>query len=278
MVSKLRDLGADIHQIGANWSEADRYLRENLLAHDPNGVYIPPFDHPMIWEGSSSMLEEVYEQMENEGGFDGVVCSVGGGSLLTGIMTAIERHSDKSWLNVPRVLAVETKGSESLNMSLCEGRHVTLPKITSIATSLGIVRVARRAYELAQQPNVNSIVISDAEAAMGSVRFAEDEDMLIEVSCGAALAAVYNSDLRNAMGADLDDQAWRSKKFVVAVCGGSDVTPTLLQEYRERYSAAAPSMSTNSRGWVDAVFVEKISSRIQMESCLHSTVNALQVA
>lgn len=234
-------LGANIHQTGASWKEADEYLRLNLLAKDPHGFYIPPFDHPVIWEGASSLCQEVYEQMEIEGGFDGIVCSVGGGSLLTGIQTAIGRHSvDDN--NAPRVLAVETRGADSLNVSLLAKEHIALPRISSIATSLGIVRVADRAYELAQRSNVRSIVLSDAEAAIGSVRFAQDEDIMVEVSCGVALAAVYNGSLREAMGQDLSDEAWSRKKFVVAVCGGSDVSASLLTSYEEKYSAEATSM------------------------------------
>ncbi|TVY48984.1 L-serine dehydratase [Lachnellula cervina] len=242
LVSKVRELGAEVYQIGGNWTEADAFLKTDLLANDPNGFYVPPFDNPVIWQGASSMFEEVYEQMGDEG-FDGVVCSVGGGSLLTGIQTAIQRHPESAR---PRVLAVETKGADSLNASLREGRHVTLPRITSIATSLGIVRVAERAYELAQEDNVSSIVLSDAEAAMGSVRFADDEDLLVEVSCGAALAAVYNGDLRRTLGAGMDDEKWGEMRVVVAVCGGSDVSETLFKEYREKYSAEATSMISNA--------------------------------
>ncbi|EKD18949.1 serine family amino acid catabolism- protein [Drepanopeziza brunnea f. sp. 'multigermtubi' MB_m1] len=242
MANKIRSLGASVHQVGASWADADRFLKEELLSKDPNGFYVPPFDHPIIWEGASSMFEEVYEQMEDEGGMDGAVCSVGGGSLLTGIITAIERNYTPSLRRPqsPKILAVETRGAESLNASLRGAKHITLPKITSIATSLGIVRVAARAFELAQKHNVTSIVLSDAEAAMGSVRFADDEDTLIEVSCGVALAAVYNGELRKAMGSHMSDEEWREMKIVVAVCGGSDVTPDLLEAYRKKYSSEAP--------------------------------------
>jgi L-serine/L-threonine ammonia-lyase len=246
MVAKLQNLGADVHRAGASWVDADRYLRENLLSKNPNGFYIPPFDDPIIWEGASSMLEEVYEQMPENGAFDGVVCSVGGGSLLSGIMMAIERHPREDG-KVPRVLAVETQGADSLNASLKAHKHITLPKISSIATSLGVVRVASRAYEFAQQSNVNSFVLSDAEAAMAAVKFAEDEDMLVEISCGAGLAAVYNGALRNSMGRDLNDEQWREKKIVVAVCGGSDVTTRLLDEYRERFSSMVPRTLASSK-------------------------------
>jgi L-serine/L-threonine ammonia-lyase len=45
VVGKRKTLGVKVVQIGSHLSEADRYLREELLAKDKNGVYVPPFDH-----------------------------------------------------------------------------------------------------------------------------------------------------------------------------------------------------------------------------------------
>jgi len=222
-------------QIGENLAAADLYLRKELIGCDPNGFYVPPFDNPVIWQGQETLLAEVYEHMAEKGGFDAVVCSVGGGSMLIGIQQTITKRVAASGGRKPMVLAVETKGAESLNRSLVEGRHLTLEKITSIATSLGVSRVAERAYELAQEPNVRSIVLSDAEAAMGCVRFADEERILVESSCGVSLAAVYNGSLRREVGKGMSDEEWARMKVVVSVCGGSDVTLERLEEYRERY-------------------------------------------
>ena len=59
MIEKLKTLGADVVQIGNHWSEADAHLREELLGKDENGVYVPPFDHENIWEGNSTISDEL---------------------------------------------------------------------------------------------------------------------------------------------------------------------------------------------------------------------------
>lgn len=47
MIDKLREAGAtEVIQTGQTWFEADKYLRGEILARDPNGIYVPPFDHP----------------------------------------------------------------------------------------------------------------------------------------------------------------------------------------------------------------------------------------
>jgi L-serine/L-threonine ammonia-lyase len=236
LIGKLRNLGAEVIQIGENLAAAMLYTRKELIGCDPNAFYVPPFDHPVIWAGQETLLAEVYDQMADKGGFDAVVCSVGGGSMLIGIQQTIKKQVAACGGPAPMVLAVETRGAESLNASLVSGRHVTLDKITSIATSLGVSRVAERAYELAHEKNLRSIVLSDAEAAMGCVRFADEERILVETSCGVSLAAVYNGSLRRELGKGMTDEEWSRMRVVVSVCGGSDVSADRLEEWRQQYS------------------------------------------
>ena len=46
-----------------------------------------------------------------------IVCSVGGGGLLAGILEGLEREENGIWEDVP-VLAMETYGAESLNAAM----------------------------------------------------------------------------------------------------------------------------------------------------------------
>lgn len=251
-IAKLRLLGATVHQVGSDWSGADKFLRTELLARDDPkaAIYVPPFDHPHVWEGAASIVDEVVAQTagsllaaasrsgsgsgntgNHSGKIDGIVCSVGGGGLLSGIMEGVERLKDK-----PRVLAIETLGADSLNQSVRAGELVTLPAITSVATSLGAVRVAEQAFEWTRSAaHLTSHVVSDADAVAGSVRFANDALMLVEVACGAAVAPVYNGDLRRVLGAGLRDEEWAGKNVVLIVCGGSNVTLEMLRAYQERF-------------------------------------------
>ncbi|KAJ1329728.1 L-serine/L-threonine ammonia-lyase [Microdochium nivale] len=281
MVAKLRALGAEVVQFGANWALADAHLRgELLLGRDPQrGVYIPPFDHPHIWEGASGMVDEILaevaahrgvagardpragpEEKEEGAKVDAIVCSVGGGGLLNGIMEGLERYfknsgggggdddddddgegEEHSWqAATPQVLAVETAGAESLDVSIKAGRLVTLPAITSIATSLGAPTVSARTLEWttrrASPPGMlRNLVVSDADAVMGCARLADDARVLVEVACGAAVCPAYNGDLRRCLGAGLSDEEWSRKNIVLVVCGGSNISLDILQGYRDKY-------------------------------------------
>jgi len=252
MIAKLKAAGASaVIQRGANWKEADTYLREVVLKSDKNGVYVPPFDHPDIWEGHSTIVDEMKRQMDHPGPVNGVVngyhdtderpdaivCSVGGGGLFCGIMEGIERVG---WDDVP-VLALETEGAESLNKSLKAGQIITLPGITSLATSLGATRVADRTFELAQKPNVRSVVLSDAEAAMGCWRLADDQRIMVEMACGVNVALCYEGRLEQALGRKLSKES----KVVIVLCGGSIVTVDMLTEWRKRFGGIENGLATS---------------------------------
>lgn len=238
MVAKLRDLGADVVQAGANWGEADRHLRGELMPREAGrAVYVPPFDHPDIWDGAESLVDELGGQM---GGLDvcGVVCNVGGGGLLCGIMQGLEkRRGGGVGLGGARVLAVETEGAESLYRSVQKGRLVTLEKITSIATSLGAPRVAEECFEWTRRRGADLVcsTVSDRDAVMGSVGFLNDTRMLVEVACGATIAVAYNGDLRRELGKGMGDEEWKGKNVVLVVCGGSNINLDMLNKYKETY-------------------------------------------
>ncbi|KAL8927838.1 MAG: hypothetical protein Q9172_001211 [Xanthocarpia lactea] len=243
MIAKLKDAGAyDVIQVGENWKEADTYLRDTLLKNNEGGVYVPPFDHPEVWEGHSTLVPEIARQLRDQGevGADAVICSVGGGGLLCGVLLGLERQY-RDWNRDCKVLALETAGADCLNKSLQQGQVVTLPSITSIATSLGATRIAQKAFDLAQEHGIKSVVLSDAEAAMGCWRFADDERILVEPACGVNVAVCYDGRLKKLL-----PELTPESKVIIVVCGGSNITLETLMAYRKDYGWIEKSMTKDT--------------------------------
>lgn len=254
MIAKIKTAGAtDVIQHGASWVEADKFLREEILAKDANGVYVPPFDHEDVWEGASTIVEELDERP------DAIVCSVGGGGLLCGVQIGLKK---KGWSNV-NVLAVETDGAASLAKSLREKKLVTLPEVTSIATSLGAKKVAEKAFELGQKKNVTSVVLSDAEACMGCWRFADDERMIVEPACGVSIAMCYDGKLK-----ELLPELTPESKVVIVVCGGSNITLEMLMKFRREYGGIE-KQTTNNVG---------VPSTLSAPECCYQTQLSIALA
>lgn len=202
---QLELMGAEVRVVGDVWDEADVAARE--LALEDGAAYIPPFDHPTLWRGHSTMIDEV---SESHGRPDLVVVTVGGGGLLCGVLEGMHRSG---WSDVP-VLAVETKGAESLHAAMLAGEPVVLPEITSIATCLAARRVADAAFEWTGKHPVESVVVSDESAVRGCLEFANRHRILVEPACGAGLSLIYEA------AECLSD----ARRILVVVCGGIGVS------------------------------------------------------
>ncbi|KAK4941338.1 catabolic L-serine/threonine dehydratase [Elasticomyces elasticus] len=240
IIEKLKTNGAsEVIVFGEGLAQADVYLKEIVMpraeAMGEIPVYIPPFDNEAIWEGAATMVEEIDRQMPAGERPDAIVCSVGGGGMLAGIDLGMDRVG---WGNDVQVLAVETQGADSLYQSAKAGELVTIPKITSIASSLGVVRVCKKAFDLLSRKNVTSLTLEDAEAAMACWRLADDERILVEPACGVSVALAYDDRLRHFLP-EFD----REKKVVIIVCGGSKISLDTLVQYRTTYGDKARELA-----------------------------------
>ena len=211
----LRQEGAEVIVHGASWQEANACAQSMLGAND---AFLHPFDDPLLWDGHASLIDEVAQAGVARPG--AVIVSVGGGGLLCGVVQGLRRNG---WHDVG-VLAVETEGAASLHAAIAAGRRVELERITSLATSLGAKQVCEQAFQLVRQHPIRSLVVSDAAAIAACERFLDDERLLVEPACGAALAPVYDaaSDIATA------------GSVLVVVCGGV----TMSAEQLRRWSAA----------------------------------------
>ncbi len=188
---------------GAAWDQAHRYAQTLASASTP---LIHPFDDPLLWAGHASLIDEVAQAGLRP---DLMVCSVGGGGLLQGMLTGLDRQG---WQDTA-VLAVETEGAASFQAALQAGHPVTLSSTATIANSLAAARVCDAVVQAARSHNVRSVLVSDAQALSACQRFANDHRMLVEPACGAALAALYET-----VPAAADAQS-----VLVVVCGGVGV-------------------------------------------------------
>ncbi|KAM8962095.1 serine dehydratase-like [Pelodytes ibericus] len=225
IVKKLQNLGAEVVIKGRIWDEADALAHQ--LAEVPGSVYVSPFNHPVIWEGHSTLVHELKDSLGSQkpGAF---VVAVGGGGLLAGL---VEGMTQVGWSDVP-IIAMETKGAHCLNAALQAGQAVTIPDITSIAKCLGARTVCERALECAQKLNVISITVDDREAIQAVEKFLDDELMLVEPSCGAALAAVYSGHIQRLQ--QEGSLKMPPAPLVIIVCGGSAISLSELQDFKSQ--------------------------------------------
>ena len=214
MRSLLEAAGAQVRIHGAAWDDAHAHAIE--VAEQTRGALLHPFDHPDIWEGHSTLIDEVIEAGIRPGV---VVVAVGGGGLMCGVVEGLQRHG----IEAP-VLAVETHGAASFHDARVAGGPVTLAAITTLAKTLGAKRVCDRSLELADTHPIEPILVSDRQAVEACARFLDDHRVLVEPSCGAALSLAYDAH------PSLQDRG----PVLVVVCGGAAVTARQLEDWLNR--------------------------------------------
>ncbi|MBC3813197.1 pyridoxal-phosphate dependent enzyme [Undibacterium aquatile] len=214
--AEIRAIGATVIVTGKVWDETNQAALQ--ACEQPGAVYIPPFDHPDIWNGNATLIDEVAGTLD----FDVVLCSVGGGGLLSGIVQGLHRNG---LAHIP-VIAVETEGAASLHASVQAGELVTLPAITSIATTLGARRVAQQAFDWMQKHEIHSVTVSDAQAVAACLAFADDMRTLVEPACGATLAVAYQNL----------PVLKEFKRPLIVVCGGIAVDMVKLEAWKTQFN------------------------------------------
>ncbi|TRY94091.1 hypothetical protein DNTS_027320 [Danionella cerebrum] len=201
------------------WDEANA---EALRLAEIEGLtVIHPFNHPLVWKGHSTIVHELKASLPSKPG--AIVLSVGGGGLFCGVMEGLD---EVGWGDVP-VLCMECVGADCLNVALKARNLVTLADITSEATCLGAKTACPQAFEFAKRPNVISEVVSDQQALEAMEHFLDEERVLVELACGASLAAVYSGVIQR-----LQDEGRLPKPLeplVMIVCGGGSVNLAQLQ-------------------------------------------------
>ena len=238
MIQKIREIGSEVIIKGAHWNEADTYLREGIIEKLDKStvepIYVHPFDDPLVWEGHSTMVDEIVESLKGDDinleRVKGIICSVGGGGLYNGIMTGLCRHNLAE--QIP-VIAVETIGADTMYQSLKMDKPVVLDGITSVATSLGSVYITETTFNFAKKYGSKSIALPDKEVMKTSLEFTNLSNFITEPACAASIHLGYHPEIiENALGSKLtaDDIV------IIIACGGSTWTYQNLEDGAKKFN------------------------------------------
>ena len=223
MLEKMKLHGAQVRVHGANWNEADELARK-MVEEDAHAEYVHPFEHPLLWKGHSTMIDEIADTGIQKPA--AVVACVGGGGMLCGIYEGLQQNG---WSDVEGITA-ETEGASCFATAMRAGEPTRLGAIESIATSLGALQVSTEAFNRAQSHPTTPIVSTDAEVVQACIDFTHDHRVLVEPACGAGLAVVYSDRHRDALASIA-----AAGPIVVIVCGGSGVNLELLSQWKAQF-------------------------------------------
>ncbi|KAA1471236.1 tryptophan synthase beta subunit-like PLP-dependent enzyme [Dentipellis sp. KUC8613] len=244
----LQTLGAELVVAGRFFLEALR-AAEEAVENDPNAVLIPAYDNPTLWQGHASMIDEMKVQVSRGTRPDAIVCCVGGGGLLGGLIVGCK---NAGWDDVP-IIALETHGSNCFYQSILANREpasiASLPdsitirhddehnvqiahvhNLTSKATSLGATEPSAEVVRMAldRKGGVRCVSIPDELCMQVAELFADDHKMLVELACAATLAPAYKGSLLQYLVPPVEG---REVAVAFIVCGGFKISLQDMQDY-----------------------------------------------
>jgi threonine dehydratase len=89
--ANVRAYGGEVKLIDTSIKSRQLYTTE-ILADHPDAFYAPPYDHYRVVAGNSTLGREIFEHFRSPSSgsieLDCVLCPIGGGGLISGIVTA----------------------------------------------------------------------------------------------------------------------------------------------------------------------------------------------
>lgn len=188
-LAKLRRFKtSELHLVGETFEEA----QQAALAHAKKfgATFISAYDDPAVVAGQGTVGLEIVDEA---GRIDTVVVPTGGGALLGGIALAVKDVSPRT-----RVVGVNPEASPSAKRSLEEGRALD-PFAHGPTLAHGLAGgFGRTGFEIAKAFVDEVVLVSEKEMADATAALVDTDQLVVEPSGIAGLAAVLAGKVKPA--------------------------------------------------------------------------------
>jgi threonine dehydratase len=207
-IRAVRGYGAEVVLHGDRDTWFDRV---ETLRRDTGAVLVDAWADEALVAGYGSIGGEILEDLPD---VEVAVVPVGGGTLISGIATAIKLSR-----SAVRVVGVECTSGRLVHDSLAAGRPLHIARTPSIADGLGSPRTSALVVETVRHYVDDLVVVSDDEILVAMRDLLQRAKLLVEGAGAAAVAALLAGRVEA-----------RSGRKVVAVLSGGNVDFARLQE------------------------------------------------
>nr|WP_202891899.1 threonine ammonia-lyase [Kribbella shirazensis] len=265
-----RAYGAEIRFVGT--SIDDCLTAARAFEAETGAVLIHPFDHPDIVAGQATTGLEIVEQCPQ---VRTVVVPTGGGGLLAGIASAMQRDGRPI-----EVVGVQASGAAAYPASLAAGEPVQLERMATMADGIAVGLPGIVPFETVQRYVADVRTVGEDSLSKAVLLVLERAKLVLEPAGAAAVAAVL-------------DEPKRFTPPVVVVLSGGNIDPLLLMRViRQGMAAAGRYLSLRVRipdtpgglatlltqvAALDANIIEVLHERISETLSLEEVEVALQV-
>jgi threonine dehydratase len=209
-VARLRELGADVVQVGDRYAAA--YEAALADAGRTGALFCHAYDQAEVCAGQGTLALELLEQLQRRGdGVDTVLVAVGGGGLMAGVAAALEGRA--------RVVGVEPRTVPTFAAALEAGRPVDVEVSGVAADSLGATRLGAIAWDVARRTGAGSVLVGDDDVVRARRLLWERHRLVVEHGAATVVAALQTGAYLPADG----------ERVAAVLCGANtapaDLTP-----------------------------------------------------
>ena len=197
---KIESHGARIRIAGQNPLDAE--ITARTAAEESGRTYVSPYNDRHVVAGQGTIGVELMRQVEN---IDAIFIATGGGGLISGVGTYLRDKSPHT-----EIVGCWPENSRVLYECLRAGNVIEFPESYTLSESTaGGVEPGSMTFELAQAAMHRGVLVSE-EAILDAMKWAHEQNWIIEGAAGVALAAFFQEASR-----------YEGKTVVVLFCGGN---------------------------------------------------------
>lgn len=197
-VDRLRQFGAEVHQVGDVY--ADSLAASEEWREETGAVGVHAYNDPVVLAGAGTCAREFWQQC---GGLDSVLFATGGGGLAGGAA---------AWLgDRAEIVCCETDGTRAYAAAVEAGAPVAVEVAGAAADALGATSIGAQPWSLLCNVGATSAVVSDDQLLHAKAVLWDRYRIVVEPSAAASMAALLSG-------------AWRPRpgtRVGVVLCGAN---------------------------------------------------------
>jgi len=177
--------------------------------------FVHPFDDPLIIAGQGTVALELLEDTRKP--IDYILIPVGGGGLISGIVTVFRELSPKT-----RIIGVEPKGAPSLKVSLDKGVNTELNEIDKFVDGAAVKRMGDLPFAIFKDSVDEVLVVPEGKICTTLLQLYNEKAIVAEPAGALSVAAL-----------ELVREKIKGKTVVCIVSGGNNDI-SRMEEIKER--------------------------------------------
>ena len=214
-VDRVKMFGGDfikIILIGDNFDDAQKEAQKKS---NDDTIFIHPFDDNNVIEGQGTIALELLNQIDKH--FDYLIIPIGGGGLISGIITVFKELSPKT-----KIIGVEAKGAPAMFKSIRQNKIIELNKIDNFVDGVSIRKIGNIPFEICKDNLDDLLLVPEGKVCQTILDLYNKDGIVAEPAGAIGISAL-----------EMYHEKFTNKNVGVLICGGNNDI-TRMSEIKER--------------------------------------------